>query len=279
ARIYNGDVRWELYPAEKELLSVGAFYKYFDNPIESFAMNFGGGELINTLANIPAAQNTGAELEWNLKGRYIADIIREGVIRGIQLDSPERTARRRRALGGVAGFLRDLTLGGNFTYIWSQIDLGEEGEEFQFELTDPNTGEREAKTFANTETERRLQGQSPYVVNASLSYRNSVSWSQQKEQFTNVTLNYNVFGPRITDIGVNGVPDTYEQPFHQLDLVVSQSISEYVSFGFSAKNLLDLPARFTVGEEVQPETDDNPGNIVQEYRKGRSFSISAKIDL
>ena len=279
ARLYNGDLRWEFYPAEAELLSVGAFYKYFQNPIETFALNRGGGELLNTLANIPAAQNTGAELEWNLKGRYLADLIRETLVTRVQLDSLERTVRRRRLLGGVAGFFRDLTLRGNFTYIWSQIDLGEQGREFQFELTDTTTGLSEQKTFANTTTARRLQGQSPYVVNAALGYRNSVSWSQQKEQFTSATVNYNVFGPRITDIGVNGVPDTYEQPFHQLDLVVSHSVSKFLSFGFSAKNLLDLPARFTVGEEVDPASGDDPGNIVQEYRKGRSFSISAKIDL
>jgi hypothetical protein len=135
--------------------------------------------------------------------------------------------------------------------VWSQIDLGEEGAEFQFDLTDPTTGRAEAKTFANTSIDRPLQGQSPYVLNASLGYRNSVSWSQEKEQHTSVFLNYNLFGPRITDIGVNGVPDTYEQPFHQLDLVVRHSVSKFLSFGFSAKNLLDLPARFTVGREVQ----------------------------
>jgi hypothetical protein len=101
ARLYNGDLRWELYPAEEELLSVGAFYKYFDSPIESFALNRGGGELLNTLANIPAAQNTGAEIEWSLKGRYVADLIRESVVRRIQFDSMEQTIRWRRALGGV----------------------------------------------------------------------------------------------------------------------------------------------------------------------------------
>ncbi|KUG08201.1 TonB-dependent receptor [Solirubrum puertoriconensis] len=33
--IYNGDLRYEFYPSRSEMISVGAFYKHFDRPIES----------------------------------------------------------------------------------------------------------------------------------------------------------------------------------------------------------------------------------------------------
>lgn len=88
--------------------------------------------------------------------------------------------------------------------------------------------------------------------------------------YTSVFLNYNVSGPRIISLGTGGVPNTYEQPFHQLDLVIRQQFTHVFHLGFKAQNLLDLPAEETLGED---------GEIVQSFRKGRSFSISATLDL
>ncbi|MFW5827605.1 MAG: TonB-dependent receptor domain-containing protein [Alkalispirochaeta sp.] len=272
ARLYNADARWEWYLAEREFLSVGGFYKYFSDPIESFRLNSGGGEAVSTLANIPSAQNLGGELEWQLSGRYIGDAIRGSVV-NIRADSFEQTMRRRKLVGGIASVFRDMTLSGNFAYIWSRINLGEDGESFQFELVSPRTGQAELKSFANTSSERPLEGQSPYVLNLSLGYRNSVSWSQDREQHTSAFFNYNVFGPRIVAIGTNGVPDIYEQPFHSLNFVLNQSLSEYISLGFSADNLLNPPAETTLSDERL--ADDS--NVVESLRKGRSYSVSVKL--
>ncbi len=273
ARLYNGDARWEWYLAEREFLSLGGFYKYFEDPIESFQLN-SGSETVTTLANIPSAQNLGAELEWQVTGRYIGDAIRRSVV-NIQGDSFEQTLRRRKLVGGIASVFRDLTLSGNFAYIWSRISLGDEGEDFRFEIRNSKTGEAELKTFANTSTERPLEGQSPYVLNLSLGYRNTVSWSQDREQHTSAFFNYNVFGPRIVAIGTNGVPDTYEQPVHSLNFVLRQSLSEYISIGFSADNLLDPLAETTLGDERRSDGS----NVVESLRKGRSYSISVKLSL
>ena len=274
ARIYNGDARWEWYIAEREFLSVGGFYKYFTDPIESFQLNSGGGETITTFANIPSAQNIGAELEWQLSGRYVGDAIRRSVV-NIRADSAEQTLRRRKVVGGMASVFRDLTLTGNFAYIWSRISLGGAGDDFRFDLINPRTGEAESKTFSNTNTDRPLEGQSPYVANVSLGYRNTVSWSQDRDQHTSVSLNYNVFGPRIIAIGTNDVPDIYEQPFHRLNFVLSHSFSQYIQVGFTANNILDPLATTTLGDEV--EGDES--NVVQEFRRGRSYSLSVKLSL
>ncbi len=272
ARLYNGDARWEWYIAEQEFLSVGGFYKYFVDPIETFQLNRGGGETLTTLANIPSAQNLGAELEWQLTGRYIGDAIRRSVV-NIRTDSFDQTLRRRKLAGGIASVFRDLTFSGNFAYIWSQISLGDDGEEFKFALKDPITGLTEDKSFANTNTDRPLEGQSPYVLNLSLGYRNSVSWSQNREQHTSAFFNYNVFGPRIVAIGTNGVPDIYEQPFHSLNFVLRQSLSEYISLGFSANNLLDPPSETTLSDERKGDGS----NVVESLKKGRSYSLSVKL--
>ncbi len=269
ARLYNGDIRWESYIGEKEFFSIGAFYKYFQNPIETFSLNRGGGELLSTYASIPSAQNLGAELEWQLTGRFIGDGIRSLAL-NVRSSSMEETVRRRKRIGALASFFRDLSFIGNFAYIYSQINPG---EGFQFVLTDPNSGLEELKSFANTNNKRPLEGQSPYVLNASLGYKNSVSWSQERDVYTSVFLNYHVFGPRISGIGTNGVPDVYEQPFHSLDLVFRQSLSLYLSFSFTAKNLLNPLVQTTLG----PERLDN--NLVESYKKGRSFGLSMKLSL
>lgn len=62
ATIYNGDVRYEFYPNPTELLSIGAFYKHFDKPIETVFQNTSGANTI-TFANAKKAYSYGLEAE------------------------------------------------------------------------------------------------------------------------------------------------------------------------------------------------------------------------
>jgi hypothetical protein len=77
-----------------------------------------------------------------------------------------------------------------------------------------------------------LQGQSPYVVNLSLGYARPTNG-------TEVTLLYNVYGPRISEAGLTPTPDVYEQPFHRLDLALSQDLGRSLSLKVTAANLLN----------------------------------------
>jgi TonB-dependent receptor len=110
-----------------------------------------------------------------------------------------------------------------------------------------------------TSKDRALQGQSPYVVNTQLGYDNA---GEDGNGIT-ATLLYNVFGPRISDVGRFGTPDVYEESFHQLDFVYGQKLGHGVKFGFKAKNLLNLEQIFKQGTEVS-----------ERYRRGRDFSVS-----
>jgi hypothetical protein len=251
AVIYNADLRWEAYLVEEESISIGGFFKYFNNAIELKRLP-GAGNPIKP-DNIPFAYNFGGELEWQLTFRFLSDMFRNAM-RNLNIDSFEREKRVRRFLGGLSGFFRDLHTSGNFSYIYSRIDFGD---------TDPGI---------NTTLERPLQGQSPFVLNVSLGYKNSVSWSQHQPVKMSLFLNYNVFGKRISKIGTQGLPDYYEQPFHQLDVVLKQRFSEIFSINFKAKNILNLYARETIG----PDPNET---IVQEYKKGRSFSFGVSFDL
>jgi hypothetical protein len=60
--IQNADVRWEWYPNAGELLSVAAFAKRFQDPIERIYLATSGTRVV-TFANADGANNYGVELE------------------------------------------------------------------------------------------------------------------------------------------------------------------------------------------------------------------------
>ncbi len=65
AEIQNVDLRWEYYPSKTESISVGGFYKFFTNPIET-VFNPGSGSLgakSFTYQNAKSAVGYGAEVE------------------------------------------------------------------------------------------------------------------------------------------------------------------------------------------------------------------------
>ena len=132
----------------------------------------------------------------------------------------------------------DIYLGFNYAYIDSSIDLGD------------------APTIV-TNLVRPLQGQSPYVGNVSLSFL-------PEDGDIEATLLYNVFGERISQVGTSQRPDTYEQPFKQLDFTLSAKLPwDGWKVKLRLKNLLDPEARYTVGDEV-----------ARSFTKGREIAFS-----
>ncbi|MCA9664150.1 MAG: TonB-dependent receptor [Myxococcales bacterium] len=148
----------------------------------------------------------------------------------------------RKRLDFIHPALRDLTFSGNASFIFSRVVLGDGG--------------------LQTDKTRPLQGQSPWVFNTFLSYDNADSG-------TSARLLYNVYGPRIAEVGAQGLPNIVEQPFHQLDFVFRQRLSKNLSLAFKAKNLIDQRLTFTQENPV-----DGEKLVVDGYRRGRVFSIS-----
>lgn len=66
-KITNTDIRYELYPASGELLTLGAFYKDFANPIEQIFNEGAGGSSTFTYQNAKKATTYGVELELRKK--------------------------------------------------------------------------------------------------------------------------------------------------------------------------------------------------------------------
>ena len=61
--IHNIDLRYELYPSKNEQITLAAFYKRFDNPIEWTYTVAGGTNLIYSYENAKSANNYGVELD------------------------------------------------------------------------------------------------------------------------------------------------------------------------------------------------------------------------
>nr|WP_238539930.1 TonB-dependent receptor [Corallococcus macrosporus] len=143
----------------------------------------------------------------------------------------------RASLGRLTESLRDVRVGANLTLIQSEVDLGDN------------------VVGAQTNRRRPLQGQSPYVINLNVGY-------QRPGSGTEFTVLYNVYGPRISEVGVQRLPDVYERPFHRLDISVAQQLGS-AQLKLTAANLLN--ASVTLRQDSV---------VVQSYKPGVAFSAS-----
>lgn len=123
---------------------------------------------------------------------------------------------------GVAPVLDRFYVSANGALIRSRIDLADAGG-------------------VQTSTERPLQGQSPWVVNAQLGYDDA-------ERKTIATLSFNVQGPRIVEVGAVGAPDIVEEPAPRLDALVQQGFGGGWYLRLRGRNLLDPNVRISQGE-------------------------------
>jgi hypothetical protein len=99
--------------------------------------------------------------------------------------------------------------------------------EYDTKLANLRTGE----TMKDT---RKLQGQSPYLVNATLSY-------SSKKIGTDVNVNYNVQGETLEVVGIAAIPDVYTLPFNSLGINVNKTLgkTKNSSIRLGASNLLN----------------------------------------
>ena len=82
-----------------------------------------------------------------------------------------------------------------------------------------------------TSAERPLAGQPPYVINVSLGL-------DPPDTGLSFSIYYNVFGPRLEDVGRQGNPDVYREPFHSLDVSIGYEVDPHLRLRLTATNLL-----------------------------------------
>ncbi|MEM6264598.1 MAG: TonB-dependent receptor [Bacteroidota bacterium] len=146
----------------------------------------------------------------------------------------------------ISESLRYLQIGGNLTLLQSEVDQPTQILE---------VGQRQNPEF---ETERQLQGQSPFAANVELAYVNPLNgWS--------ASVSYNVFGERIYSVSLRE-PNIYEQPRPLLNTSISKRIGERFSVRVRANNLFNPEYKFI-------QTYRGQEFLFQRYTVGRSFSL------
>ena len=140
--------------------------------------------------------------------------------------------------------VKDLRFGVNGSYMYTNVKLPEGG--------------------AYTNSQRALQGASPYLANADLTYSPAFSNDRQ----LSVALLYNLQGPRIHSVGISGLGDIKQQPVHTLNFTGSYRFNRRFAVKLQVNDLLNQDILFK--QEV-PTTGDKVE--VERFRKGTGFEV------
>ena len=146
--------------------------------------------------------------------------------------------------------VKDLRFGVNGSYMYTNVKLPKGGP--------------------YTNSQRALQGASPYLANADLTYSPAFSNDRQ----LSVALLYNLQGPRIHSVGISGLGDIKQQPVHTLNFTGSYRFNRRFAVKLQVNDLLNQDILFK--QEV-PTTGDKVE--VERFRKGTGFEVGFSYDL
>lgn len=110
----NVDLRYEFYPTEGEQISVAAFYKHFDNPIEWTYTVAGGTDLVYSFQNAKGAYSYGLELDvrkrLDLIGLPDFTLVCNGSLIKSRVQFADRRLQKNRPMQGQSPYLINLGL-------------------------------------------------------------------------------------------------------------------------------------------------------------------------
>jgi hypothetical protein len=157
----------------------------------------------------------------------------------------------RRQLDDIAPWLEHFNFAFNCSYIKSQVPLSPE-------LI------AQRRLYGIGDTNRRLEGQPDYTVNAALTW-------DDPDLGLNAGVFYNVTGPYLYNVGEGGTPDVFQQPAPSLDLALGYRISPRLKATLRCKNLLDpeFKRTYIFGDRQY---------IYESYRRGTDYSLTLSFD-
>ena len=204
---YNFDLRYEHFGKNGDMISLTAYFKYLDSPIERIQA-LQGGATLHSFQNADNGMAGGMEVEFRKQ------------------------------------LMKDLRLGANISYMYTNVKLPEGG--------------------AYTNKERPLQGASPILANADLTY--SPRFGEERQ--LNLALLYNLQGSRIHAVGVSKLGDIKQQTLHTLNFSAGYDINSHFSLKLQVNDPLNRAVIFkqevpSTGEEVE----------VERYKKGANLEI------
>lgn len=207
-----------------------ARFEWYVNPGELLAVSAFYKDFVDPIERAIVSNNN--------NGQY--QNVDEATVYGVELEA-------RKDLKFLPGRLSNLAVSSNLALIHSSVDLPQKELDTIREL-DPNASGK-----------RPLQGQSPFVLNLDVKYDDFVSK-------TNVSLGFNMFGERLSEVSLGGTPNVYEESRPLLNMTVNQTVFRDISLKLTAKNLLD-----TSFKKFHRYKDNE--FVTSSYRLGRTLSL------
>lgn len=251
-KIKNYDLRYEWYPGPGEIISVSAFYKDFDNPLELVAQNVSsstGKIRYLRFQNQKKATNKGFEMEFRKSLGFIAD----------------------------KQWLHDLSIFGNGTWMRSEVTA------VNYRVVAENGG----TSYSLIEeilpgVKRPLYGQSPWLINAGVSYSSKI---------VGANISYNRSGYRSYVVTASPNDIEYENGRNVVDLQLSARLmKQKAEIRLNIGNLLDEstiyytnPTAYTLnpqngydiaGNNTDAYEPENGDKISYRIKNGRTVSIT-----
>jgi hypothetical protein len=160
----------------------------------------------------------------------------------------------RKNLGFISPFFQDFTFNGNLSLLTSEITIDS----------------AQSGSTNQTSNVRKLEGASPYLVNADLTYTRYLSRMDYS-----LTVAYNVFGRRLSGIGFLGIGDIFELPYNTLNVTANFNFGVDAKWGFKtyAGNILNPSIRT---EQNLLDENGDPAEQVElnNYKRGVNFGLS-----
>lgn len=224
-----------------------------------------GAQQIRGNANLRNGYNYNLDLRYDLYGHKQGDLFS---ITGYYKKLDEPIEQTQKSMGGSAYFsfknansgmatgieietrkhLGDWQIGLNGSFMYTNVDLPKDGGNY-------------------TEQSRALQGASPYLGNADITYSPAMSHDRK----LNLSLLYNLQGPRIVAVGIEGLGDVKEKTVHTLNFVGTYSFNQNISIKGQVNNLLNQTIQFT--QSIFDKQNGKQEKIVKQYQEGTVASI------
>lgn len=237
SKIFNYDVKYEWFPSRTELVSVAAFAKVINDPVNRVvATDATGNQRFFRTGN--KAEVMGFEFE-----------IRKNLLMKDE-DTPL------------------LTMGGNAAYTHTEQDL-------QPVLT--SEGFTFGTDFGNR-TSDQLQGASPFIVNADLTFTPEIG--KFKPQ---ATATFSYFSDRIYALGSGDLGNMVEKGVPYLNLIIKNNFGDNLEASLNITNILN-PTVALIRENTNATNsplaagfvNSNGDVTLREFRRGANFGLTLK---
>ncbi len=202
-------------------------------------------------------------------GKYILNPMNRFVVAGTQNEYVNaNTGETAHAYGIEFDGRKDLlNKGGNKVFASGNLSLMQTQTDVEREKIRTETENHFNINFKEEKITSDLQGAAPVLANLSLGYSRRLG---EGNSISTVAV-YNYISKRLYAIGQSSKGFEYDQAINTLDFVVKSTFGKF-SIDFSAKNLMN-PAYERVQEN---RIEENMDRVIRSYKKGISYSLSAK---